>query len=141
AKSSRSPFNAGDTVLLIQVKGIGILVSDNAAEFGFRHNVYGAGKYEFLLINTINQLTGDVNFTSDMGNFGDYDAGGSLQLVRVPGYDNARVIDTLTCQPWDSATGTGGVLAMIIGNTLTLEADIDVTGKGLKGGTATLGTS
>ncbi|MBA7585692.1 hypothetical protein ES708_27680 [subsurface metagenome] len=30
---------------------------------------------------------------------------------------------------------------MIIGNTLALEADIDVTGKGLKGGTAALGTN
>ncbi|MBA7585693.1 hypothetical protein ES708_27681 [subsurface metagenome] len=94
-----SDFNAGDTVLLIQVKGIEIIVSDDATYFGFPQSVYGAGKYEFLLINTINQLTGDVNFTGDMSNFGDYDAGGSLQLVRVPGYDNAMVIDTLTSQP------------------------------------------
>lgn len=88
--SNASAFNAGDTVLLIQVKGIDIIVSDDAT-FGFPQNVYGAGKYEFLLINTINQGTGEVNFTSDMGNFGDYDAGGALQLVRIPGYDNARV--------------------------------------------------
>jgi len=137
--SNASAFNAGDTVLLIQVKGIGIIVSDDAT-FGFPQDFYGAGKYEFLLINTINKVTGDVNFTSDMGNYGDYDAGGALQLVRVCGYDNALVTETLTCEPWDSTTGTGGVLAMIVGNTLTLEADIDVTGKGFKGGKASLGT-
>jgi len=138
--SNPSDFYAGDTVLLIQVKGIGINVNDTSTQFGLSQNVYGAGKYEFLLINTINQGTGEVNFTSDMGNFGDYDAGGSLQLVRVPGYDNARVTGTLTCEPWDSTAGTGGVLAMIVGNTLTLETDIDVTGKGLKGGKASFGT-
>ncbi len=136
-----SDFTSGDTVLLIQVKGIGINVTDAPAQFGLSQNVYGAGKYEFLIIDTIHTVTKLVTFTGDMGNFGDYDAGGALQLVRVRGYDNARVTGTLTCEPWDSTAGTGGVLAMIVGNTLTLEADIDVTGKGLKGGTAFLGTN
>jgi gliding motility-associated-like protein len=138
--SDASAFAVGDTVLLIQVKGIGINVNDEPAQFGLSQDDYGAGKYEFLIINTINQGTGEVSFTGDMGNFTDYDAGGSLQLVRVPGYDNASVTGTLTCESWDSTTGTGGVVAMIIGNTLMLDADIDVTGKGFKGGKASSGT-
>jgi len=54
-------------------------------------------------------------------------------MVRVPGYDNAKVTGNITCPVWDTISGTGGVVALIVGNKLSLEADIDVTGKGFGG--------
>lgn len=131
--SDASAFIVGDTVLIIQMKGIEINVP-NSSSFGSRQFTRSAGYFEFLLIlgKTGNQIT----FAADMVNT--YDAGGHVQLVRVRGFDNAKVTGTLTCDPWDPVTGKGGVVAMLIGNTLRLGADIDVSGKGFLGGSSVL---
>ncbi len=124
-----SLFTVGDTVLIIQMKGIEIIVN-NDASFGLKQTSYSAGYYEFIIITDI---TGSqVTFQADM--IHSYDAGGHVQLIRARGFDNATVTGTLTCDPWDPVSGTGGVVAMIVGNTLTLEADIDVSDKGFLGG-------
>jgi len=124
-----SLFSIGDTTLIIQMKGIEINVP-NTSNFGLKQNFYSAGYYEFIIISDI---TGNqVTFQSDM--LHSYDEGGEVQLIRARGFDNATVTGTLTCDPWDPVTGTGGVVAMIVGNTLTLEADIDVSSKGFLGG-------
>jgi len=124
-------FTVGDTVLIIQMKGIEISVSNNAA-FGLIQNKLSAGYYEFLIIVDIsgNQIT----FAADM--FHNYDASGHVQLIRVPGYDNVNVTGTLTCDPWDPIAGSGGVVVMIVGNTLQLMADIDISANGFLGGSS-----
>ncbi|MCH7657461.1 MAG: gliding motility-associated C-terminal domain-containing protein [Bacteroidetes bacterium] len=124
--SDASAFSAGDTILLIQMKGVAIQVVSN---FGSRQNIYSAGKYEIIIISSVSG--NDITFASDMTN--SYDADGHMQMIRVPGYDNAMVTGNVTCPAWDTAAGTGGVVVMIVGNKLTLEADIDVTGKGFSG--------
>lgn len=125
-----SLFAIGDTVLIIQMKGVEIEVVNDKITFGSRSESYSAGYYEFIIISGI---TGNqVTFQADM--IHTYDAAGEVQLVRARGFDNATVTGTLTCDPWDPVSGTGGVVAMIVGNTLALEADIDVSGKGFLGG-------
>ncbi len=126
--ANATAFQAGDTVLLQQMKGVGIDVA--GSHFGDPQNPNNTGKYEFLIIQNI--MGNQVIFTADLTN--SYDIAGGVQLIKVPGYNNVTVTGTLTCPPWDSATGTGGVLAIIVGNTLTLNADIDVSGRGFKGG-------
>ncbi|MCD6565928.1 MAG: gliding motility-associated C-terminal domain-containing protein [Bacteroidales bacterium] len=121
-------FSPGDTVLLIQMKGLAIN-NTNDLSFGSRQNVYSAGKYEIIIIASITGT--NITFASDMTN--SYDTNGHMQMVRVPGYDNARVTGNITCPEWDTISGTGGVVALIVGNKLSLEADIDVTGKGFGG--------
>ncbi|NQU82073.1 MAG: hypothetical protein HQ543_11185, partial [Bacteroidetes bacterium] len=121
-------FSVGDTVLLIQMKGLAI-ISNNDANFGSRQYVYSAGKYEIIIIASISGT--NITLASDMTN--SYDVNGHTQMVRVPGYDNAIVTGNLTCPEWDTLSGTGGVIALIVGNKLSLEADIDVTGKGFGG--------
>ncbi|MCD6200405.1 MAG: gliding motility-associated C-terminal domain-containing protein [Bacteroidales bacterium] len=123
-----SAFSDGDTVLLIQMKGVGIDVA--GTHFGDPQNPNNAGKYEFLIIQTV--AGNQVIFTVDLTNT--YDNDGDIQLIKVPGYTNVTVSGTLTCPPWDSLSGTGGVLAVIVGNTLTMQADIDVSAKGFRGG-------
>ncbi|MBE9510381.1 MAG: gliding motility-associated C-terminal domain-containing protein [Bacteroidetes bacterium] len=126
--SDASAFSPGDTVLLIQMKGLAIN-NTNDANFGSRQNVYSAGKYEVIIIASISG--DDITLASDMTN--SYDVNGHMQMVRVPGYDNAIVTGNLTCPVWDTISGTGGVVALIVGNKLSLEADIDVTGMGFLG--------
>ncbi|MCK4630695.1 MAG: hypothetical protein KAT40_04590, partial [Bacteroidales bacterium] len=126
--SDASAFSPGDTVLLIQMKGLAIN-NTNDLGFGSRQNVYSAGKYEIIIIASISG--NDITLASDMTN--SYDVNGHMQMVRVPGYDNATVTGNLTCPVWDTISGTGGVVALIVGNKLSLEADIDVTGKGFLG--------
>jgi gliding motility-associated-like protein len=134
--SDVSGLNPGDTVLLIQMKGANIIV-DNDPNYSTQAGYFGApGVNEFLIIESI--VGSIVTFTSNILN--NYSVDGLVQLIRVPYYNTAAVTSTLTCQPWDSISKTGGVLAMIIGRTLSLEADIDVSGKGFKGGEITLNT-
>ncbi|MCK7532874.1 MAG: hypothetical protein MZV63_18470 [Marinilabiliales bacterium] len=45
----------------------------------------------------------------------------------------------LTCQAWDSASVRGGVIAFLVKGVLTLNADINVAGKGFNGGIASQG--
>ena len=127
-------FKIGDTVLVIQMKGMEISIS-NDNSFGTKQNIYSAGLFEFLIINSIsgNQLIFNANFENT------YDENGNLQVVRVPTYDNATIEGILSCEPWDSSVGAGGVLVMMVGNTLTLHADIDVSGKGFKGANPVVG--
>lgn len=123
-----SRFNTGDTVLLIQMNGA-IIDSTNSANFGSVINTKNAGKYEFNFIrnktaNTIelsNIITRNYDITE-----------GKIQLVRVPYYESRTISRTLSCLPWDG--NKGGVLVLNVKGTLDLQANIDVTGKGFRGG-------
>jgi hypothetical protein len=57
---------------------------------------------------------------------------GKVQLVKIPEYVNANVTGVLSCQPWNGTTG--GVLVFRVQNNLQLNADIDVSGMGFRGG-------
>ena len=118
-----SMFSANDTVLLMQMTG----VSQNGVDFN------NAGRYEF---NIIDYTDGDNIFLKSVS--GAFDAGSEIvQLIRVPSYKNATVVGGgLTCLEWDRSVGTGGVVVLMVDNTLTLNADIDVSGRGFAGATA-----
>ncbi|HSU28775.1 MAG TPA: LamG-like jellyroll fold domain-containing protein, partial [Chitinophagaceae bacterium] len=121
-------FGAGDTVLMIQMKGA-VIDSTNTSAFGTISNYKNSGNYEF---NFVKSKSGNV---IELKNYltRQYDIPvGKVQLVRVPYYQNVSVSGTLTCLPWDGSKG--GVLAMIVQDTISLSADIDVSGKGFMGG-------
>jgi gliding motility-associated-like protein len=130
-------FNPGDTVLLMQMKGVQILVPETGT-YGDPQNNFGAGKYEFLIVLSTNSGTRTIQFKNNLVN--NYNVSYGVQLIWVPSYYSAAVNAPITCPPWDSLTGTGGVLTMIVGKTLKLNANIDVSGKGFIGGFATSGT-
>lgn len=126
-------FAEGDTVLLIQMKGVIIDVFENSS-YGIGNGYYGEpGKYEFLTILSTDDVTNTITFRNNIVN-ALFDTRGHVQLIKVPSYNNAVVSGELSCEPWDSLSKTGGVLAVIVGRTLELNSDINVTGKGLKGG-------
>ena len=121
-------YNVGDTVLLIQMKGA-VIDSTNTAAFGTITDYKNAGNYEFNYVKT---KTGNVIELSNTLTR-QYDIPvGKVQLIRVPYYNNLTTSDVLTCLPWDG--NKGGVLVFNVQNALTLNADMDVSGRGFTGG-------
>ena len=123
-----SSFNVGDTVLMIQMKGA-IIDSTNSSSFGNLTNYKNAGNYEFNYVKSksgnVVELKNSVTRQYDI-------AEGKVQLVRVPYYNNLHVTNKLTCLQWDG--NKGGVLVFNVRDSLTLAADMDVSGKGFQGG-------
>ncbi|MGB2702997.1 MAG: PKD domain-containing protein, partial [Chitinophagaceae bacterium] len=123
-----STFNVGDTVLMIQMKGA-VIDSSNTPNFGLTTNYRNAGNYQ---INYVKSKAGNIielkNILIRIYNIPD----GKVQLIRVPYYSNATITSTLTCLPWDG--NKGGVLVLNVQDTVSLLANIDVSGKGFKGG-------
>ncbi|MBS1743720.1 MAG: PKD domain-containing protein, partial [Bacteroidetes bacterium] len=122
-------YNAGDTVLIIQMKGADIDISESAT-FGTVTDYHSAGNYEFNIVKAksgnIIELKYFLTRTYDL-------PGGKVQLIRVPYYNSATISATLTCLPWDGSKG--GVLVLNARDTVTMNADINVDGKGFLGGT------
>ncbi len=130
-----SSFNTGDTVLIIQMQGVAINTTD-ALGYGttVEQRVGIPGRYEFLIIQnkTGNTLTFGTNINK-------YDPLGYVQILKVPYFNTLDQAKVLTCKKWDRINKTGGVLAIIVGKTLTLNQNIDVSGKGFTGGKDTIG--
>jgi hypothetical protein len=122
-------LNTYDNALLIQMKGATVsTLNDNS--FGSIISLNNAGNYELAYICSVR---GDsVFFLHELNNT--YTETGKLQLVRVPEYASATVTSPLTAAPWDNTTGTGGVLAIVVSNTLTLNNNINADTLGFKGG-------
>jgi hypothetical protein len=121
-------FSVDDQVLLIQMQGATI-DETNSSSFGDITSLGGAGNYELV---TVCDITGNVVILENELVHSDYDAAGQLQLVTVPVYTDANVNAELTGQAWDGATG--GVVAVSVTNNLTLNAPINMDGKGFRGG-------
>jgi len=121
-------FNPGDTVLMIQMKGA-VIDSTNTGSFGTITDYRNCGNYE---INFVKSKTAtSIELLNKVAR--DYDIpDGKVQFVRVPAYNNLNVVSTLTCAPWDGSKG--GVLVFRAYDTLLLNANIDVSGKGFRGG-------
>ncbi|HEX7845408.1 MAG TPA: PKD domain-containing protein, partial [Chitinophagaceae bacterium] len=128
AVTDASEFNIGDTVLLIQMKGA-VIDSTNTAAFGNITDYKNAGNYEFNYIKSKNG--NDIELLNKL--LRQYDLpNGKVQLVRVPYFQNYTATKTLTCLPWDGTKG--GVLALNVAGTINLNSNIDVSGRGFKGG-------
>ena len=119
-----------DRVLILQTKGASILSANNAS-FGDLDNLGDAGKYEFATICGF--LNDTVIFEKQLLNTYDYTQ--SVQLVRIPVYNDVTINGTLLPQPWNPVTGTGGVVALIANGVITLNADVNADGAGYRGGT------
>lgn len=120
----------GRKVMLVQMKGA-VIDQTNAASFGNISDIASAGYYE---IGTICGFLQDTMILErKLNNF--YDVTGFVQCVIFPDISsNATVTDTLKAQPWDSVAGTGGIIALDVPGTLTLNKPIDASGAGFRGG-------
>lgn len=127
--NSSAGFNIGDKVLLIKMKGASINQT-NTVLYGDTTALNDAGKYLFSHISAIN-----ANFITLDTFCNIFDNAQYIQLISVPVYPNPSVSGTLTCQTWNGTTG--GILVFETPGTLTLNANIDVSFKGFRGGQLT----
>ena len=120
-------FSAGDSILIVQMQGA-VIDTSNTNSFGSIINYDKAGNYELVKINSISGNT--IQLTSSLIKL--YDVTGNVQIVSYPNYTKAIVNGTLTAPPWNGSTG--GILAFSVSDSLILNADIDLSGSGFKGG-------
>lgn len=132
--ASTAGFQPGNVVMLIQMQGATINESNSSA-YGSIASYNNAGNFEKAVIAEIQGNT--ISFTKDL--IKTYDANGKVQMVSIPQYGTGTVIvlGELTAAPWNGTTG--GVLAFeAIGGTVDVRANINVNGKGFRGGGITL---
>ena len=120
----------GMKVLLIQMKGATIDESD-ASSFGNILNLNHAGNFEKAEIKTI--IGSSIFLKHKL--IHQYTPTGLVQVVSIPTYENATVIDTLKAKAWDGSTG--GILVFEVLANLDLNAPISTTGQGFRGGEIT----
>ncbi|HMQ88636.1 MAG TPA: PKD domain-containing protein [Flavilitoribacter sp.] len=120
-------FPEGSALLIIQMQGATI-EEDNDSGFGNVTNLGGAGNYE---INRVFAVNGN-ELVLEKNLLGPYSTGGNTQVVRVPEYDDVRVAGPVTAMPWNGQTG--GVIALNVSGTLWLDAGLNASGAGFRGG-------
>lgn len=120
------PFQVGDRVLLIQMKGAEVNTNDNN-NYGQVIDLRGAGNYEFHDIKSITNRF--ITFESAMLKL--FEVSGRVQLIHVPQYQTAEVTSPITALSWNGAMG--GVL-VLEADSLILNDSIDLYGKGFRGG-------
>ncbi len=125
-------FQKGDIVLIIQMQGATMAADDND-QFGYPNQLNGAGLFERAVIDSV---AGNEVFLESLLLNNQYTVGQGLQLVRAAVYQNATVTDVLSAAPWDGSTG--GVLMLEVAQTLELQANIDLSERGFRGGFARL---
>lgn len=125
-----SLFQPGDTIFVYQAQGATTVKANNST-FGDILNLGNAGNYEFSTIQSIDVPNKIITLSCPLQN--NYDDS-LFQVVKVRSFTNATVTSTLTCAPWDGKKG--GVLVLLVHETLTLNADIDVSNKGFRGATS-----
>ena len=119
-------FRPNMRVLLIQTNGA-TTNGGNSTAFGAVEALNNVGKYE---INFIDSISGkDVFLRFYLKN--QYDVDAVFQIVTFPSYANAVVTDTLRAKAWNGESG--GIIAFEAA-TLTLNAPIDASATGFRGG-------
>lgn len=125
-------FTIGQTVLLIGMQGAEMSIEDNDTFGQVSSEGLTAGLYDWSSIESIQGNLITLTHSVSEG----YDTGQLVQLVGVPTYEDATVISELTPMPWDG--NLGGVLAIEVNGTLTIDADIKASGMGFRGGLSVL---
>lgn len=121
-------FNIGDDVLLIQMKGVDVDTS-NTSIFGQIVSWNGGGNYELNKVQSLTStsimlayaISGSYNFSY-----------GKAQLVKVPHLQSYAINKVHTAMAWNGLKG--GVFAIICDDSLVCNNDINISGKGFKGG-------
>lgn len=128
--ASTQGFSVGDRVLLIQMKGATISATNNA-NFGQIQNYGDAGNFEFTNIASINGNT--ITFVQHLCK--SFTISALVQLIKVPVYNQATIVNTITAPTWNGTVG--GVVAIEATSNIAFNANIDVRGQGFAGGTWT----
>lgn len=129
-------LTAGDVILIYQARGASIDTS-NTSGYGAVTAYGNAGNYE---IRTVRSVAGNVISLESDSSGGSCTIGlknafsTGAQVVRVPQYSSLTVNAGASIVPpaWDGTTG--GVVALLVQNTATVNGTISAAGLGFRGG-------
>ncbi len=136
---TNNTLSTGDMILIYQAQGASFTDTSDTATWGaFSYN--SAGSYEFAVVANV---TGN-NITVDAANSNPYSCGGisnaydttngNVQVLRVPQYSDLTINSgaSVVAQDWNGSSG--GVVAIVVQNSMIVDGDIDVSGQGFRGG-------
>jgi hypothetical protein len=129
-----SAVAAGDLLLIIQMQGAIIDISDTAGYGAFTTTDLGsAGRYEFVGVDGV--AGGVISLACGLKN--SYLRAGHTQVIRVPQYTTLTINSgaSITAPTWNGVTG--GVVAVHAQSTVNLSGSINVVAKGFRGGSTT----
>ena len=116
-----------DKILIIQMQGA-VIDTTNTTNFGSIKRYMNAGNFEFATIKDIQ--SNKIELNSMLLKY--FNSNDIVQVVKVARYKSAKVIGTINCIPFNG--NTGGVIAIEVLDTLELNANIDVSNCGFRGG-------
>jgi uncharacterized repeat protein (TIGR01451 family) len=147
-----TPLGPGSVVLLYQANGATIDDTDTAT-YGTITNGNNAGYYEFTTVGSVSGATITIGATcGPLGHTYTTSGGSEAEIVRVPQYTNLTIAAgaSITATPWSSTEVTtegsasygstlttgayGGIVAVNVAGTTTINGSINVTGAGFLGG-------
>lgn len=128
---------AGELVLIIQMQGASIGTA-NDATYGNISNYNNCGKYEFAQVASRPNNTSLV-LTTGLKNA--YTSAGKVQVIRVPRYTTLSLSAgaTISTSAWDGSIG--GIIAVEVSGTSTINGTIDASAMGFRGGAVEQNTS
>ncbi len=125
--STTTGFTANSRALIVQMKGASVTRTDSAAH-GDVTAYNSAGRFEYVKILSV----AGSSVTLETAPAVAFNTAGSVQMLTVPVFDGGTLVQNVVPQPWNGQTG--GVVAFDVTGTLTLDANIDATGRGFLGG-------
>jgi uncharacterized repeat protein (TIGR01451 family) len=150
--SGLTPLEAGSVVMLYQANGATIDDTDTAT-YGNVTNYNNAGYYEFTTVGSVSGSTITINSScGPLAHTYTTSGGSEAEIIRVPQYTNLTINSgaSITATPWSStevttegsasygstlSTGAyGGIVAVDVAGTTTINGSINVTGAGFLGG-------
>lgn len=126
--SNASGINVNDSLIILQMQGALINSSVIDTVNGHVTDYNGAGSWEVVEVCEVNGNT--LIFKKEFLN--QYDEDGNVQLIKIDVLNNAVINGTVSCQAWNGSTG--GIVFIYNVGVLTFNANIDVSGKGFRGG-------
>jgi hypothetical protein len=127
-----STLSAGDLVMIIQVQGATIDVT-NTSTYGAISAYNNVGNYE---LRTVQSTVGNtIYFCAGLSNAYTVGGTGRAQVVRIPRLNDLTVGTNgiITAYPWDGTSG--GVCALEVDRNLVVNGTIDAVSDGFRGGT------
>jgi len=140
---SSGALTTGSLIMIIQMQGASINTTATDSTWGTITNYNNCGNYEFVEVASVPNAT-TIYLKCSLNN--NYTAAGKVQIVRVPRYSllTINIGGVITSDQWSNPApgeGTGGVVAVEVQGTTSINGSIDVSGKGFRGGTGHLGSS
>jgi fimbrial isopeptide formation D2 family protein/uncharacterized repeat protein (TIGR01451 family) len=122
----------GDLILIMQMAGATIATSNDPG-YGQVTSLNNAGRYEYVTISRVDGGLLTLNPPCG-GLLNEYTVNGKVQIIRVPRYNSLTVSTgaSLTAPPWNGSFG--GIVAVQVDNNAVIDGEINVSGRGFRGG-------